>query len=312
MFLVVLLFALFANVFTIGKFGLEYSQPFFLVGSRMLFAGFVMLAYQYWVDRSKLKLCKADYLPLLLLAVFNIYLTNAFEFWGLQYLTSSKTCLIYSLSPFAAALLSYMMFRETMTVKKWVGLLIGMFGFIPILVTGSPEEESIGHFLVFSWPELAVVAAALSSVYGWVLLRQLVTERKILPFVANGYSMVWGGVLALGNSLAMETWDPVPVTQLEPFLESALLLAVISNFICYNLYGHLLKSYSATFLSFAGFMTPLFTAFFGWLYLNEEVSWAFYLSASVIFMGLLLFYYEELRQQSTANSEPPPIPNDVV
>lgn len=302
MYLVVLLFALFANVFTIAKYGLEYTQPFFLVGSRMLFAGILMIGYQYFADRKKLTLTKADCIPLFLLALFNIYLTNAFEFWGLQYLTSSKTCLIYSLSPFAAALLSYVMFREKMTVKKWLGLFIGIVGFVPILITGSPVEDRIGHFLYFSWAELAVVAAALSSVYGWILLRQLVTDRKFTPFVANGYSMALGGLMALGHSGFVEDWDPLPLTELAPFLESALLLVVISNFICYNLYGHLLKTYSATFLSFAGFMTPLFTAFFGWLYLGEEVTWPFYISATVIFMGLLLFYYEELRQKSAVYS----------
>lgn len=300
MYLVILLFALFANVFTIGKYGLEYSQPFFLVGSRMVFAGALLLGYQFFVDRRKLGMSRADLIPLVLLALFNIYLTNAFEFWGLQYLTSSKTCLIYSLSPFAAALISYMTLGETMTKKKWLGLFIGMVGFIPILVTGSVEEESVGHFLYFSWPELAVVCAALSSVYGWILLRKLVTERQRPPVVVNGYSMVLGGIMALLNSGAVEEWNPVPVLEAIPFLESAVLLVIISNFICYNLYGHLLKKYSATFMSFAGFMTPLFTAFFGWLLLGEVVTWPFYVSATIIFFGLLLFYYEELQQTQTA------------
>jgi drug/metabolite transporter (DMT)-like permease len=310
-FLVALLFALFANVFTIAKYGLEYSQPFFLVGSRMLLAGILMIGYQYWKDSSKLALKKIDLLPLFLLALFNIYLTNAFEFWGLQYLTSSKTCLIYSLSPFAAALLSYVMFREKMTVKKWLGLLVGMAGFAPILITGSPTEDLLGHFLFFSWAELAVVAAALSSVYGWILLRKLVNDNQLSPMVVNGYSMALGGVMALVNSAALEDWDPIPVTEMMPFLQSAILLIVISNFICYNLYGHLLKTYSATFLSFAGFMTPLFAAFFGWLYLGEEVSWAFYASATVIFAGLLLFYSEELRQKSDVYREAKAMASDA-
>lgn len=302
MFLVVLLFALFANVFIVGKYGLEAAQPFFLVGSRMLFAGVVMIGYQYIVDKTKLTLKKSDIFFLFLLALFNIFLTNACEFWGLQYLTSSKTCLLYSLSPFAAALLSYLVFQEKMSLKKWLGLLIGMIGFVPILITGTPQEESLGHLLFFSWPELAIIAAVLSSVYGWILLRRLVTEHQLSPIVVNGYSMVVGGVMTLMASGALENWDPVPVTAMWPFLESALLLAIISNFIGYNLYGYLLTKFSATFLSFAGFMTPLFTAFFGWLFLGEVVSWPFYLSAAVVFMGLLLFYYEELKATETSGS----------
>jgi len=85
-----------------------------------------------------------------------------------------------------------------------------------------------------------------------------------------------------------------------PFLGCTLLLMIISNAICYNLYGKLLKKYSATFMSFAGFTTPLFTALFDWLKFGEVASWHFYLSATIVFGGLLIFYQEELTQNSEA------------
>jgi drug/metabolite transporter (DMT)-like permease len=65
--------------------------------------------------------------------------------------------------------------------------------------------------------------------------------------------------------------------------------------ICYNLYGYLLRRFSATFMSFAGLTTPLFTALFGWIFLGEVASPAFYLSFSILSVGLLLFYQEELK-----------------
>jgi drug/metabolite transporter (DMT)-like permease len=296
MFLVILLYALFASVFTIAKTGLEYSQPFFLVGSRMFVAGLIMLAYQYFWNREGFTFDRRHFWRIFRLALFNIYLTNAFEFWGLKYLTSFKTCFIYSLSPFVSAIFSYFLFCEKMNFKKWCGLTIGFLGFLPILLTETSSEEATGHFFFFSWAELAVMAAAVSSVYGWILLRQLVKENGYSPFMANGLSMLLGGAMALTHSLATETWDPVPVSETLPFLECALLLIIISNLICYNLYGYLLRHYSATFISFAGFTTPLFTALFGWFYLGEMVTWPFYLSAAIVFTGLVTFYQQELRQ----------------
>lgn len=305
MFLVLLLYALFASVFTISKTGLEYAQPFFLVGSRMVFAGFLMLGYQYFFQRQSFKFAKKDFWRILKLAVFCIYLTNVFEFWGLKYLTSFKTCFIYSLSPFLSALFSYWMFSEKLSSKKWIGLAVGFLGFLPILLSETGSEELTGYFFVFSWAELAVVGAAIFSVYGWILLAQLVRDNGYTPFMANGLSMVLGGAIALVHSFLVESWDPLPVTDFWPFAACALLLILVSNLVCYNLYGFLLKRFSATFMSLAGFSTPVFTAIFGWFYLGEVVNYAFYLSGAIVFVGLTIFYQEEIKQ-GLAISKPIP------
>lgn len=300
----VLLFALFASVFTIAKTGLDYTQPFFFVGSRMLLAGAVMLVFQFFYHREQFTISKGSLWRVVRLALFNIYLTNVFEFWGLKYLTSFKTCFIYSLSPFASALLSYVIFSEKLSLKKWIGLIVGFSGFIPILLTQTASEEQTGHLFFLSWAEISVMAAAVSSVYGWILLSQLVKENGYSPFMANGLSMTLGGGMALTHSLVAETWDPVPVVEWLPFIACACALILISNLICYNLYGWLLKRYSATFMSFAGFTTPLFTAFFGWIYLGEVVTWPFYLSAVIVFSGLLIFYQQELISNKELQAEP--------
>jgi drug/metabolite transporter (DMT)-like permease len=176
-----------------------------------------------------------------------------------------------------------------------LGLLVGFSGFIPILLTQTVSEESTGQLFFLSWAEIAVICAAVCSVYGWILLRQLVKENGYSPLMANGLSMLMGGGMALMHSAAVENWNPVPVSSYIPFFECAILLIIISNLIAYNLYGFLLKKYTATFMSFAGFTTPLFTALFGWFFLGETVTWPFYLSAGIVFSGLLVFYQEELK-----------------
>lgn len=309
MWLVLLMYALFASVFTIGKTGLQYAQPFFLVGSRMAIAGLIMLAYLYITQRQTFKSVhfnKGLVWKIVCLSLFNIYLTNVFEFWGLQYLTTFKTCFIYSLSPFISALLSYFIFSEKLTGKKWLGLIVGFAGFLPILLNETTNEEQTGHLFMFSWAEIAVMAAACCSVYGWIILRQVVTGG-CPPVLSNGLSMLVGGCMALIHSYFVENWNPIPVLSYAPVIECTLLLIVISNLICYNLYGHLLKRYTATFISFAGFTTPLFTALFGWLYLGETITMPFYLSALIVFCGLVVFHQEELRRGYTVKA-PDPIP----
>ncbi len=296
MFYVILLYALFASVFTIAKTGLEYSQPFFLVGTRMMLAGLILMGYQKFIKHQTFSFDKQIWWRIICLSAFNIYLTNVCEFWGLKYLTSSKTCFIYSLSPFFSALLCYFIFSEKLTLKKWTGLLIGFAGFLPILLNHTETEELTGQFLFFSWAELSVMMAAICSVYGWIVLKQLVKDNGVSPLSANGLSMFIGGAMALGHSLSVENWNPIPVTHITTYLECTFLLIIISNLICYNLYGILLKSYSATFMSLSGFTTPLFTALFGWLLLGEVITWPFYVSFAVVLVGIMLFDQEELKQ----------------
>lgn len=295
MYLVILLYALFASVFTIAKTGLEISQPFFLVGTRMLLAGVLLLGYQAWINKEHFRFDRPIWKRIFLLGFLNIYLTNVLEFWGLKYLTSFKTCFIYSLSPFCSALFCYLLFGEKLASKKWLGLIVGFIGFVPILLSQTSSEQLTGQFFLFSWAEIAVTFAVIFSVYGWILLSQLVKENQLSPLTANGASMLIGGIFALAQSLAFETWDPIPVSDISLFLEVTLLLIIISNLICYNLYGVLLKRYSATFMSFAGFTTPLFTALYGWFFLGEVVTWPFYLSFIIVLIGLLIFDQSEIK-----------------
>ncbi len=291
--LVILLYALFASVFTVGKVGLEVSAPFFLVGARMGFAGVLMLGYLYFFNKKELKLNRSHLLQFILLGTFNIYITNVCEFWGLKYLTAAKTCFLYSLSPFVSALLAYVMLNERMSQKKWIGLIIGFLGFIPILLSQTSQEELTGHFWIFSWAELSVMTAAVCSVYGWIVLSKLM-KLGYHPLFVNGVSMTIGGTMTLIQSAVFENWNPVPVSDYTTFFMVCGFLMVVSNFICYNLYGFLLKRFSATFISFAGFTTPLITAFMGWVFLGEGVDYSFFLSAGIVFSGLTLFYFEEL------------------
>lgn len=306
LFFVFLTFFIWSTSFTLGKTTLECGPPIFLTGIRMFLGGLLILAFLALFRRKDFKIHKQHLFPLILLSISAVYLTNVFEFWGLQYLTSAKACFIYSLSPFLAALFSYFQFKEKVTSRKLFGLLIGFVGFIPVLLKQSGAEELIGGLSFLSWAELALMAATVTSVYGWVLLRKLGKDDGMSPLMANGASMCLGGLFALTHSLFVDTWAPTPVTNYAGFFRGILLMILISNLICYNLYGWLLKRFTATFLSFAGLMTPLFAAFFGWLVLGETVSWTFFLSIGIISLGLWLVYSEELRLGYIVKKAPAP------
>src|ERR1700722_1774883 len=192
----VLMFAVWSSVFSLSKLTLQYCPPLFLTGMRMALAGSLLLLFVVCFKRSGFKLNRPMLVSVGLLAFFSIYLTNALEFWGVQYLSAAKTCFIYSLSPFFSAFFSYIHFKEKMNRNKWIGMGISFIGFVPVLMMQTGSEELFNAFSFFSWPTLAIMGALLASVYGWVLLRIVVKDQAISPLMANGTSMLMGGALA--------------------------------------------------------------------------------------------------------------------
>ncbi|HEX4840038.1 MAG TPA: DMT family transporter, partial [Rhabdochlamydiaceae bacterium] len=182
--IVVGMYAMWSSMFSLAKIALQYSPPIFLTGSRMMLAALILLGYLLITQRSSFKLDRKQWLSIGLLAFFSIYLTNILEFWALQYLSAAKACFIYSLSPFFAAFFSYLHFGEKINKTKAIGLLIGFLGIIPVLTLQTGVEDLMSAFSFFSWPTLAIVGAAMSSVYGWVLLRLIVKDQMTSPTMA--------------------------------------------------------------------------------------------------------------------------------
>ncbi len=299
MYLVFVLYALFASVFTIGKVALSSASPFFIVGTRMALAGLVMVTFQLIKDRKAFKMNMQSMLSVALFALLGIYLTNVCEFWSLQFLTSAKTCFLYSAIPFVSAFFSYLILKETMTKKKWWGLGIGMIGILPIMLSGATMSQ-VGGIFIFSWPEVVMMIAIVTSALGWIYLRKTVAHQTINLFVANGLGMLIGGIVTLGHSYFVEVWNPVPVVDWSGFIKSGIALLIVSNLLAYNLYGFLLKRYSATFMSFAGLSTPFFAALFGWMFLGEIVPWPLWAGLSILSIGLVLFHQEEIKSKGFA------------
>lgn len=308
---VILMYGLWSSMFSLAKVALAYSPPIFLTSARMLIAGLALLSYLAFTNRSSFNLKKKQILSLALLALFSIYLTNVLEFWALQYLSAAKACFIYSLSPFFAAFFSYLHFGERMNIRKWIGLSLGVVGIIPVLYFQTGAEDLWTAFGFLSWPALAIIAAALFSVYGWVILRLTVKDQMVSPVMANGISMFFGGLLALSHSMLTESWNPLPgflgpvsLENLTPFTCWTLIMTLISNIICYNLYGMMLKKFTATLLSFLGLLSPIFASFHGYFFLNEPLSWTIFLSTALVSLGLWVVYSAELKQGYIVQSKP--------
>lgn len=290
------MYFLMGTVFTATKLGLAHAEPLFFLAVRMILAGVLLVGYVLLFEREHNIWTARRLFLLILLASFNIYLTNGFEFWAMQYVSSAKASFLYNLSPFVSAVLCILFFKEKMAFKKWLGLIIGFLGFIPIFLEDSRAEEGLSGWFFISTAEMAMVFAVFATIIGFMIFQRVVTEEGLPPITANAYSTLIGGLFALGHSLLFEDWSPSPVFgRVDTFLWAVLWTMVASSFLFYNIAGFVLKRFSVTFTAFCSFMSPFLTAGFSWVLLGEEVGATFFISGLVVFVGLYLFYVEELK-----------------
>lgn len=291
--LILLLHILFASTFTSGKFLSSQTSPVFLTGLRMFLGGIIVLVYLLIRSRKKeLVFDWADWKSFAQIIFFGVYANYILRFWALAYLSSSKTCFLFNIQPFLSSLYVYILYNEKLTRNKWMGLGVGFLGMIPILISNGSSEIAQSTFLFFSLPELAALVSAGMHSYSWIIVQQLVKHKKYDPTFITGTTMTSGGLLALFTAWIIQ--DLPPLNHSSEFLFLLMYVVLVSNVFCHNLYGHLLKQYSATLMAFASFLTPIFAGFLGWAFLQETITWHFYCSTIVVFAGLYIFYREEL------------------
>jgi drug/metabolite transporter (DMT)-like permease len=193
---------------------------------------------------------------------------------------------MYNLVPFLSAILSYFYFSEKMTIKKIIGLTIGFLGFTPILLAN-------GSSTGVEWYDLVLFVVVFTYAYGLIITRKMMRAGTYTATVITGTCMLVGGIFSLIFSPFIETNLVEAFTWYDALMFT---LATLSAVISYSMLAYLLKRYTATFLTFAAFIMPLFVAFYSWFLLGEGVSWQFFVSTVAVLIGLYIFYQEELKQ----------------
>ncbi len=293
MFAIILLYFFFAISLTLTKLGLPYVQPIFFQGVRLITSGLFLLSYSYFFQSHTLRFDKKHAGLFFQIIFFLIYINAIFWILSLDDLSLARNSFLINLTPFITALFSYFYFAEILSSKKLLGMVIGFIGFAPLLFAGNNLDSA--SFL--SIPGLQAIGSTVAFAFGWILVRQLVDKEQYFPIVVNGIIMSIGGVAILLTSLVVEPWSPSPIFHVGAFIAYLFGVVLFNDLLAYNLYGFLLRRYTPTLISFTGLIYPLFSALLGWFFFAEGITWNFFLSMSIVIVGLYIFYIEELAEK---------------
>lgn len=280
--------AILALVYTLDKELLKFLPPMLFLSLRALICGgFFSVVFFTFNKNYKIKL--KEFAMLSLISILYVYLTNYFLYKAFQSLTSAKVTLIYNFNPFIVALLSFFIFRERFSIKKILGMIIGWLGFIPLLFFNNSGTQAIG---VLSWGEIFALLSALSAACSFILLQRALLKKSIPIAYTGSVTFLVGGFFALFNSILTETPYSYKIYgNLSNSYVIWLFLVILLGTIAWAYINTYLSiNYKASVLSFIGFTIPLFTAVMERLFFSRTVGYNFYISLSLITIGLYLFY----------------------
>ena len=175
-----------------------------MTGSKMLFAGIrfaisglIILAMARGMRRSFRPVRRWDWGFILLFALINTTFHYACFYIGLSHSEGSRAAILNSLSIFLVVVLACVFFKsDRMTVRKMVGVLLGMAGILVLNLNGDAVSAE------WSWlGDGMIIVNAICSAVASLLTRSM--ARRVDIIVGTGYSLALGGFLLIIPGLAM-------------------------------------------------------------------------------------------------------------
>lgn len=175
---------------------------------------------------------------------------------------SGTTGLLLATVPIWLALLARGIFGERLSVRAWVGLVLGLVG-VGLLL----DPSGGGHLGAMLVALLGAVAWAAGS------LRSRVNDAPSRPLVTAGMQMLSGGVGFLAVAIVLGEpsrirWEALDSSALVSFLY----LLTAGSLVAFTAYSWLLRRVSTTLVGTYAYVNPAVAVMLGWLLAGESYS----------------------------------------
>ena len=263
-----------------AKIALREVSPVSFAAIRTLISTAVMLSL--FLRREPDWRVKPRHLwSLLGLALLGTFANRIFWAAGMNLTTASNASLLSTTSPIFVLIVSFFLFRATVTRRSALGIFISFIG-VSLVIQGDWLEwaRGGGNF----WGDLCMLMASLTWAFFTVLAKFLMKEYSsdkvtayimvigsllYLPFLGNEHPGGWGGVSALG-------WV------------SVLYVALTGNLLAYLLWMRGIQNIGPLRTILYSYLTPVTAILLAVPFLNETLTLAQIGGALVVFAGVFL------------------------
>lgn len=236
------------------------------------------------MKEKRLRLRRADILPMALSGLMGITLYYFFEYQGISRTSTVNASLILAAIPILTMVVEAVVDRRRMRGPQIAGAVISVAGTAIIVLGGSSEGAA----------SLAGDLLILGASVVWVAY--IFISRKL----RDGYSSLsmntWQALIALVTLIPMALADPCDLGAIPAsgWLAAAV-LAVICSALCYWLYGNALHEMSPLASAIFINLIPLTTLLGGVMLLGETLTWQAALGGAMIIGSIFLVNMTEAK-----------------
>lgn len=266
--------------FTIAKDVMpNYVKPYGFILLRVLGATLLFWAVSFFGPREKIAL--NDFSRIIAAAFFGVALNMLTFFKGLNYTSPISAAVIMVTTPIIVMILSAIIIREKIKIRKVLGILLGLFGTGFLILYG----KSIGNATNASLGNLLVFINAVSYAFYLIVVKKLMDKYNAFTFVKWIYTFGLLMVLPFGwNEYSKIQWEIIPVS----ILWEIVFVVVFTTFMTYLLNLVSMRELKPTTVAVFIYLQPLFATVFAISLGKDELTLVKIISAVLIFAGVYL------------------------
>lgn len=269
--------------FAAGKIAVQSLGPYATAFMRFAIGALLLMAYLYKFNGKIPTLTPKQWRLVFMSALMGVFLYNLLFFSGIQYMPTVRASLVIAFAPITITLGSWLFLGEKVSLIKWLGIALSIFGAIVVLAHGDFSEFlsnttwGVGELLIMG----CVLSWTVYTLIGRVAL------QTIPALSLSSFSALIGAILlfipalqhGLVERLAHVSWQA---------LAAIIYMSCTATALGFIWYYEAVQKIGATKAAVVGNLTPVFAAIIAVTLLGEELTLTTILGGALVLAGVVL------------------------
>jgi len=277
--ILLILSLIWASSFGAIKIAVPMVGPVFIVTARCLIGGVLMLTVSLLVRKASWPRGIGAWFWLVMTGLISTATPFYLIAFAEQQISSGMTAILMTIGPIISIILAHAATDdEKLSRSKVLGIGLGFCATIYLLRGGMTGFDSVG----IVYPLAAMGAACCYAIGGLMAKRMVDVSAEVIATIV----LLSSGIFAL--PFAVEGGLPAVASLPFDVIAALMWLGLFPSGLAFYLRYFLIKRAGYSFVSYVGYLIPVFAVLIGLVLLNEQISLETMLAMAVILLGLML------------------------